>query len=348
MKKQAWLAAFAVPLACSCTPASAYSSLFAFGDSLSDAGNLFLEDQGKAPVSPYVGGHFSNGPTWVEDLSGMLGLGPMTPFLGPENGDNFAFGGAQTGSTEINPPNPSSPIHIDFPDQINAYDLLNPVPVKDALYTVDIGANDIMNALAAYAGGQIKLPEVDKVVTEAESNTINAVIALFGLGARALLFYEVPNLGLTPRFEGTAFQSLASSLAESFNLAVLDGLTQRESQGLKGLKVFTLDTYDLLGQITANPLQYGFSDVTDPCWTGNFTDPMSGTLCSPNQTGQDEFLFWDEVHPTAAGHLLAAEFAFDALTAVPEPSTWAMMLIGFVGLGFAGYRKTRKPVSFTA
>ena len=26
---------------------------------------------------------------------------------------------------------------------------------------------------------------------------------------------------------------------------------------------------------------------------------------------------------------------------VPEPSTWAMMLIGFAGLGFAGYRKAR-------
>jgi PEP-CTERM motif len=29
--------------------------------------------------------------------------------------------------------------------------------------------------------------------------------------------------------------------------------------------------------------------------------------------------------------------------AVPEPSTWAMMLLGFAGLGFAGYRRTRKP-----
>jgi hypothetical protein len=27
--------------------------------------------------------------------------------------------------------------------------------------------------------------------------------------------------------------------------------------------------------------------------------------------------------------------------AVPEPSTWAMMLMGFAGLGFAGYRRTR-------
>ncbi len=27
---------------------------------------------------------------------------------------------------------------------------------------------------------------------------------------------------------------------------------------------------------------------------------------------------------------------------VPEPSTWAMMILGFAGLGFAGYRKSRK------
>jgi hypothetical protein len=28
---------------------------------------------------------------------------------------------------------------------------------------------------------------------------------------------------------------------------------------------------------------------------------------------------------------------------VPEPSTWAMMLLGFAGLGYAGYRKAREP-----
>ena len=29
-------------------------------------------------------------------------------------------------------------------------------------------------------------------------------------------------------------------------------------------------------------------------------------------------------------------------TAAPEPATWAMMLLGFAGLGFAGYRRTKK------
>ena len=42
MNKKVCLAALMVSLECACTPAAAYTSLFAFGDSLSDAGNLFL------------------------------------------------------------------------------------------------------------------------------------------------------------------------------------------------------------------------------------------------------------------------------------------------------------------
>jgi phospholipase/lecithinase/hemolysin len=130
-------------------------------------------------------------------------------------------------------------------------------------------------------------------------------------------------------------------LAASFNTAVLNGLVGFKSDGLK---VFTLDTYDLLGEIEADPSHFGFTNVSDPCWTGSFTDPKSGMVCSPDPSGQNQFLFWDEVHPTEAGHFLTAEFAVDALTAVPEVSTWAMMLIGFAGLGFAGYRRSRQCV----
>jgi phospholipase/lecithinase/hemolysin len=339
MNKKLCLAAFAISLAFACAPAAAaYTSIFAFGDSLSDAGNLFAESESTIPLKPYVNGHFSNGPTWVEDLSQMLGLGPMKPFLTSNDGTNYAFGGAQTGITDINPFDPSSPIHIDFPDQITAFNLVDPNPVKGALYTLDIGANDIMNALGAFVGGTISLAEVKTVVSQAETNTINSVGTLFGLGARSLLYYEVPNLGLTPRFDGTALQSLASDLAESFNAAVLEGLAPLEGDGLK---VFTLDIYDLLGEIKTDPAGFGFDNVSSPCWTGTFTDPSSGTLCSPDASDQDKFLFWDEIHPTAAGHLLAAEFAVDALSAVPEVSTWAMLLIGFAGLGFAGYRRSR-------
>jgi hypothetical protein len=48
------------------------------------------------------------------------------------------------------------------------------------------------------------------------------------------------------------------------------------------------------------------------------------------------------------GYTLIADgpggFGFDLAIggAVPESSTWAMMLVGFAGLGFAGYRSTRR------
>ena len=69
----------------------AYTALFAFGDSLSDAGNDWIVDGNTDPVSPYYQGHFSNGLTWVEDLSNMLRLPTLKPSLA--GGNDFAFGG---------------------------------------------------------------------------------------------------------------------------------------------------------------------------------------------------------------------------------------------------------------
>jgi hypothetical protein len=34
-----------------------------------------------------------------------------------------------------------------------------------------------------------------------------------------------------------------------------------------------------------------------------------------------------------------------SLNAAPEPSTWAMMLLGFAGLGFVGYRRNRGSIA---
>jgi hypothetical protein len=49
----------------------------------------------------------------------------------------------------------------------------------------------------------------------------------------------------------------------------------------------------------------------------------------------------------------SADNALDYVSAgvaasTPEPSTWAMMVLGFAGLGFAGYRKARKTVAIAA
>jgi hypothetical protein len=35
-------------------------------------------------------------------------------------------------------------------------------------------------------------------------------------------------------------------------------------------------------------------------------------------------------------------------TAAPEPSTWAMMILGFAGIGFMAYRRKSKPALMAA
>ena len=41
-------------------------------------------------------------------------------------------------------------------------------------------------------------------------------------------------------------------------------------------------------------------------------------------------------------------YATNAVGGVPEPSTWAMMILGFAGIGFMAYRRTSKPVFLAA
>jgi hypothetical protein len=61
----------------------------------------------------------------------------------------------------------------------------------------------------------------------------------------------------------------------------------------------------------------------------------------PLTNGTPEFI--TQVFETSVGSLEfdSASFAsFQATGGVPEPSTWAMMLLGFAGLGFVGYSRT--------
>jgi hypothetical protein len=52
---------------------------------------------------------------------------------------------------------------------------------------------------------------------------------------------------------------------------------------------------------------------------------------------------------SAAGQLIEANYDFSLLQGgVPEPSTWAMMLLGFAGVGFMAYRRKSKQALMAA
>jgi hypothetical protein len=45
---------------------------------------------------------------------------------------------------------------------------------------------------------------------------------------------------------------------------------------------------------------------------------------------------------------LTVAVSISGITAVPEPSTWAMMILGFVGVAFMAYRRKSKPALMAA
>jgi hypothetical protein len=77
-------------------------------------------------------------------------------------------------------------------------------------------------------------------------------------------------------------------------------------------------------------------------WTG---DSVSGLVWEVNiATGAIDEQF-NTGHPgTFFGLSVFGEITSGGGGTVPEPSTWAMMLVGFVGLGVLGYRRTRATV----
>ena len=64
--------------------AGAINAIDAFGDSLSDVGNIFTLTGGVEPAAPYVNGQFSNGNVAVQDLALDLGLARLTPIFRAE------------------------------------------------------------------------------------------------------------------------------------------------------------------------------------------------------------------------------------------------------------------------
>ncbi len=287
----------AVPVAP--TPAATgakYPAIYAFGDSLTDAGNVSLATAGMVPVSPpYADRSFSNGPVWLQDLAQDLGMPSLKPSLA--GGTDFAYGGAETGQTPVHAQNPT-----DLTSQYTQFLQQSPSPQPGALYAVWIGANDVLD-IANNSSLNADQQKMD--VQDAVNNEVAVVGGLVAHGARNLLVLNVPDLGSTPyeQARGATTARTATSLASLYNSDLAAALKPLEASG--ALRVDLIDTFSVLDQAKANSAAYGFTNVTDPVWTGGLTDLSSGALRASGST-QNQFLFFDSLHPTAQAHAMLA------------------------------------------
>jgi len=105
--------------------------------------------------------------------------------------------------------------------------------------------------------------------------------------------------------------------------------------------------------LTAGTQYVAYLTVAD---VANPTDSIgvSGTSNDNYLGGQFFYLNSSGVDPlsvsTGWSNWFVPDMAFSATftSAVPEPSTWAMMILGFAGVGFMAYRRKSKPAMMAA
>lgn len=288
--------------------AASFTQIYVFGDSLSDTGNLFAATSGSLPSSPpYSEGRASNDRLWIEYLAEDLGA----------NTTNYAFGGATTGSN-----NTFIPGLIGLEQQISTFQATNSFADPDALYVVWAGAND-------YLGAGITDPSVPL------ENLANSIATLESYGAENFLVVNLPDLGQLPATNSGVFSSGLSTLTNLHNSG-LDTLLNSLSLSY-GIDIYDVDASSLFAKAIANPASLEFTNVTDTC-----LNLSTATICSnPN-----EYLFWDDLHPTTAAHELIGDLALTRLNSqpIPEPNSGFGILafVGALSIGAIAKRKYQK------
>jgi phospholipase/lecithinase/hemolysin len=292
-----------------------YSGIVVFGTSLSDPGNAFalrggtntppdyLVDPLLIPSAPYARGghHFSNGATWIEQLARSLGLaGSVRPAYasGSLEATNYAVGAARAYEDGLN---------INLSEQVQTFlaDHGGVAP-SDALYVIEMGGNDIRDAIVAYQTGGF--PAAQSILQQAIRSIAQNIQVLSAAGARDFLVWLPPNPGLTPALQrlnqaSPGVVQLATALTQAFNAGLSATLAQLSQ--IPGITIRTLDASALLNTLVSDPSAYGLTNVDTAC----VTPGVAPFFCQ----APDDYLYWDGIHPTRAAHAIVAALAASLL-----------------------------------
>jgi phospholipase/lecithinase/hemolysin len=307
------LLALAVAAPIHAEPQPVFDRIVVFGTSLSDPGNAFAMVGGTnvppdysvnpflVPDRPYVRGghHFTNGSTWIEQFAqqrGLTGSVNAAYRASAPGATNYAVGAARAYDDWLN---------VNLTAQVDAYLIdAGGVASENALFVIEMGGNDVRDALVTFAaGGNGSL-----ILQSAVASVAVNVGRLHAAGARQFLIWNAPNVALTPAIRGLDLVSpgaaaLATLLTTGFNAGLSAAVAHLSL--LPAIQISWLDAYGLLNDIVAAPSAFGLANVTDAC----ITPAIAPFVCQqPN-----DFLFWDGIHPTSAAHAIIAREASSAL-----------------------------------
>lgn len=258
-----------------------FDTVVVFGDSLSDNGNLYRYMWHKLPLSPpYFAGRFSNGPLWIEYL--YASYFPMEYGQGLQN---YAVGGAGAVlSYKENMP-------YTLTMELNNYLYWHTYGKKETtLYSIWIGGNNYLN-------GPTNVEDITDAVINATGGVIERLISY---GGNKFLLPNLPDLGRVPQSRELNNQALLTLLSQKHNskLAVkIEQLKQKYPEVL----FLHFDLYSIFNFALEHPNDYGYNNVSDPCYLGSYTgwllnyqpDEQSLWAFLQQQDGQFKPRQWD-------------------------------------------------------
>lgn len=308
-------------LAMACAQAIAapapYSKFIVFGDSLNDAGQF--SDPGGPPGSTL---RFTNrvGPTYMDGsgevkaanstqlLGGKLGFSPdqtaastsaVRASQGLPDGNDWATGGYRTDQILDSITTTSDTGERSRPGYLPSNGFRAD---PNALYYLSGGGNDFLQ-------GQVT--SLDQASAAAD-RLVSSVQTLQQAGAKYIMVWLLPDIGLTPAINGSPLQAFTSQLSAQFNTELVSQLQHVNAE------VIPLNIPALLKETFANPAQFGLAtdqNLTATCFSGDSCTENAKYGINSATPDPTKLIYNDDVHPTETGQRLIADYAYSLLAA---------------------------------
>jgi phospholipase/lecithinase/hemolysin len=254
----------------------------------------------------YFSGRFTNGITFADQVNAAV-EGTNTVRSGA-GGDNYAYGGAR------------ARVDADFiPDiaaQVSSYLGTHPGGAdSSALYVINVGGNDVRDIVLNNLTGSAR----QAVIDAATAAITTSVASLQAVGAQAILFVGVGNVGAIPEVLalGGGAPAAGTSAATDLNAAIQAALPSN---------VLYFDTMALSAQVALDPTAFGLPagiNQTNACLGSGTPNPSGPPTCT-------NYVFFDNVHPTSA---VSQIIGSALISAVPEPGTASLLAFGLIAIG---------------
>jgi outer membrane lipase/esterase len=299
-------------------PAAQAGSLYVFGDSLVDNGNIPrvygvpLSVIEGSNAQYYDNGRFANGPVWVEYLPGLTGLGFTASndvAVGGAFAGNLDYGGVEYGDI-VNVAHLTPVQFPSFDTQVENFAAAGGHFNRSDVVAVSASGNNyfLLNSTGNAAQDNAAIAAATE---QAVGQTTSGLAGLVSLGAHTLVIETAGNFGSIPAFLGDPPAQIAFKDEIGAQNDARLAASMAQLHAATGANILVLNTEQITDEIVADPAAYGKTNVTQAC--------VNVPACLTASTAvQDQYLFWDDEHPTTGTDVLTAEFVASDLNGLRD------------------------------